>query len=366
MTSRHRRVQAALAAQFTRLVAVGVVLILLGAGLTYTAVTAERTTTEQRPGPTATYTGEFTHHATVEQPNPVFPVGRTLSNRSVYFTRLAPTLNGTFTYRYTAAETGNLSVDATLVLVFESVEARSDGSTIDYWEERRRLDQETRPLAPGESIRLTFARNITRLATESRRLDRAVGPTPGRLRSRLVATVNATGTVNGRSVARTGQYSLGVSSDDGIYRVTDPGSVTNTTNQSRRVTVSQSPGRLRMFGGIALGLMGLAGLAGLGIGRHRDLIGLDETAQAFLEYQAERDEFDDWITRAELPADVFAGPVVAVGSLAGLVDIAIDSDRRVIQNDDDEFVVVGDDLVYRYTPPPKPAQADDALSKSDG
>jgi hypothetical protein len=354
MGRRQRRIRAVLDSQFAVVATVLVVAALAGAGMTYTAYAQSGTSTAERPGPDTTYTGDFTHNATVQQSNPVFARGTTLSNRDAYFSRLTPTLDGTFTYRYTASETGNVTVDGTLTLVIASVDAAGEGSTVEYWRVTRRLDRERASLAPGESLRLSFSENVTQLRNESRRLDRAVGGTPGTIETSVVADIETEGRANGGPVEREQQYELGISPGGSVYQLTDPGPVTNTTQQTRTVEVASSPGPLRRGGGPALGLLGIGGLLALGTARYRGQLALDERERAHLTYETARSEFDDWITRARLPEDALDGAVVEVETLEGLVDIAIDSDRRVIEDGDGEYVVAVEDLVYRYDAPPEP------------
>ncbi|MFD1587082.1 DUF5305 domain-containing protein [Halorientalis brevis] len=329
----------------------------VGAEITYTAYGEQGTEINQKPGSEATYTGEFTHQATVNRSNPVFPQGATLSNRSVYFSRLTPTLNGTFSYRYTASRDGNVTVDGTLTLIIASVDSESEDTTVEYWRDTQQLDQGTASLAPGESLNLTFSENVTEVANRSEQFDKMVGDTPGTIETKVVADIETDGTVNGKQIAREQQYTLGISPDGGIYRIADPGTVTNTTQQKRTVTVTKTPGPLRRLGGPALAVVGLSGLLVLGIGRFRGMLELDEHERAYLDYESARAEFEDWITRAQLPADALDGTVVPVESLEGLVDIAIDSNRRVIEDGDGEYVVTVEDLVYRYSAPPEPGSA---------
>jgi len=354
MGRRGRQLRAVIDSQFAVVTTVLIVAAVAGAGITYTAYADPGAAVTEEPGPEASYTGEFTHRATVERSNPVFSRGTTLSNRSVYFSRLTPRLDGTFVYRYTASEDGNLTVDGTLTLVIASVDSGSDDGTVEYWRDTWQLDQTRATLTPGESLELTFSENVSRIRNESEQLDQAVGGTPGTIVTKVVADIETDGTVNGRQTTREHQYELGIEPDDSIYRVTDPGTVTNTTQQTRTVQVTKTPGPLRRLGGPALAVVGLSGLLVLGIGRFRGMIHLDENEREYLSYEKARDEFDDWITRARLPQDAIEGTTIKVDSLEGLVDIAIDSNRRVIEDGDGEYVVTVDDYVYRYSAPPDP------------
>lgn len=107
-----------------------------------------------------------------------------------------------------------------------------------------------------------------------------------------------------------------------------------------------------------VGPLGLVGIAG---GRRRDWFGLTDAERDYLAFRRERAEFDEWITEAELPAARLdaAEDVVATTSLAGLVDLAIDSDRRVLESPaGDRYVVLDGDVVYTFEAPARPPNAD--------
>mgnify|MGYP006277099199 CR=1 FL=1 len=356
-----RRIRTTLDGQFAAVVFVLVAALLVGGWLTYGAYATTETTVEQERSAQAQYVGAFDHEADVVVDSPVFDAGTTLSNRTAYFTQATPVLDGTFRYSYSATDGGNVSVTATVEAVFRSV---TDGETgaREYWRVTRPLNRTTTSLAPGETVRLSFSENVTELLNESRRYDESVGGTPGSLEVAFAADVRTEGTVNGQSVDDARTYRLGLAADDSVYRVDDPGTVTNATQQSRTVRTRVQPSAVGRLGGPALLLVGLFGLVALGTLRYQGRLALSEGESAYLEYERDRTEYDEWITAARLPPDARDGPTVEVDSLEGLVDIAIDSDRRVIENGTNgrEYVAVVDDVVYRFSAPPEPES--DSLS----
>jgi hypothetical protein len=304
----------------------------------------------------AEYAGSFAHRATVQRPNPVFAVGETLADRQAYFTRLAPRLNGTFSFTYTATERGQLATDVALELRFRSVgEAGERGQAVEYWAVTRQLATETAELAPGETVEVSFSRNVSELFNESQRIDERVGGTPGTKTVRVVAVVETEGEVNGRDVSWTREYPLDVADQDSLYEVTDPGRVVNTTATNQTVRVQNTFGPLRQGGAPLLLVLGLAGLGVLGVGRYRNAIALTDGERAYLTYERARAEFDDWITSARVAPETFDGERIDVETLDGLVDVAIDSDRRVLEDTTTGTCYCRvDGFVYRYEPPPKP------------
>lgn len=75
MRQRGRQIRAILDSQFWVVAAVLAVIAVGGGYLTYNTYTNPGFHVEQRPGTSAEYAGEFTHRATVQTANPVFPTG---------------------------------------------------------------------------------------------------------------------------------------------------------------------------------------------------------------------------------------------------------------------------------------------------
>lgn len=348
------RARAALDGRLRLVVAALAVLALVGAGVTYTAYATAETTTEPRTSVTAEYTGAFSHGATVTAESPLFEAGERLANRTVYFSELTPVLNGTFTFQYADGTGGDLSASADLSLVVAAVD-EGDERTETYWREVRPLETANTTLSPGEGLSLSFSQNVTRLANETERLDESVGGTPGTVRLSVVATVDIEGQAGGQPVDRTTQYELGLEPDGGVYRVADPGTVVNQSRHTRTVTSSVAPGALRAVGGPLLLVAGLVGLVGLRAARHTGRLELTAAERAYLDYQDARTEYDEWITTAAAPIPEDDRETVTVASLQGLVDLAIDCDRRVLADPDGgTYRVLVDDVRYRYEAPERP------------
>lgn len=346
---------------FAVLVVSLVVVLLLGGYVTYGAHATTDTRTETRTVSTWQSSGEFTHRATVVNEVNAFAEGEVLRGRSVYFRDATPRLNGSFTYGYTATEGGNMTANVSVDLVLRSVEERSDGpaqggsggnETV-LWQVKEPLGNTTEEsLAPGDAATTSFSTNVSSTADRATAIDEQLGGTPGTLEILLRARVDLSGTRNGESVDRSRVYSLPISTGTGVYRVEDPGTVTDSGERTERVEVPVTPGPLRRFGGPLLLVLSLAGLAGLAYARSEELLTVSETERSRLAYQRQREEYDEWTSTGMVPASYFNRPTVRVESLEDLVDIAIDTDRRVIDDTDSErFVVLGDGVNYTYTPP---------------
>lgn len=347
---------------FDVVVAVLLFLVLLGGYLTYTAYLDQETTVETRTTGTWESVGDFSHSATVIEDTDPFAEGTVLRNRSVYFRHVTPVLEGSFVYGYTASQGGDLTTRVTVDLVIRSVagdvgfgdaSSQSGEGANELWRVERTLGKaRDRSLEPGEQLTVPFSTNVSAAEVRAQEIEEQLDATSGETQVLIVATVDLSGTRNGEEVDRTRTYRLPISVESDIYRVSDPGRVTNAGNHKERVTVPVSASIWRWFGGPLLVVLGIVALAGLVVAR--DLGDLDVPAdqREWLAYKSARDEYDDWITTARLPDDVFDGPIVIVVSLEGLVDIAIDTNQRVIEDPiRNQYVVDAGRFRYVYAPP---------------
>lgn len=353
-------------------VALVVVCVLLvgavGGYLTYTTHVAPGTATEMRQTASWESSGAFTHRATVVNGSRAFEAGTVLRNRTVYFQRVTPRLNGSFAYTYAASDGGDVDAETTVSLVFRSVDTADDGDPTVYWRVDRTLNRASeQSLAAGERTTVPFSVNVSEAAAEAARIDERIGGTPGTVEVAVVARTTLSGTRNGRSVDATRTYRLPMTSEGNVYRVEDPGAVTASGGQTERVTVPAEYGSLRRVGGPALLAVALGALAGLGHARRTGWLTVTDAERRWLAYRSAREEFDEWITTGRVPPEVGAPAVVDVDSLAGLVDVAIDTDDRVVEDERrNACLVLGDDHWYRYDVPTDPTTEErDALTEAE-
>ena len=358
----------ALVGRHFRVLVLGVVLaVLLGGIVTYSAYGQEKTRTESRTETVSTWqsTGTFAHEATVTDGTRAFPEGTVLENRTTYFSPISPRLNGSFVYNYTASENGSISTTTTLDLVVRSVDRSPDGDPTEYWRFEESLDTASERLGPGDSLRVRFSRNISAIDQQVSRIEEQIGGSPGTTEAIFVATVSLDGSRNGRSVNRTRTYRLPVTFQRTLYRVNDSGPAIDGGRQTgvRTWTETVPAGTLPRVGGPAILGLGIVGLPVLLVGAGRNWFEVSERERAYHSYRTDRTEFDEWITQARVPTERLEAvdTHIETTSLAGLVDLAIDCDRRVIEApESDRYLVLDGEVVYRYDAPQLPA-GDDQL-----
>lgn len=352
MTETALRLRAILDARLTVVVAVLLVLGLVGAGVAYDTHVDPETTTEERTVSSWTVTASHTHSATVTEENPVFPVGTELSDRSTYFTRISPELDGEVSVEYAASAASDVAVTVDVALVLRS----ADEETV-YWSDEQPLAAAERTAEPGEAVTVPFTLNASAVEARLTAIEEDLGSTPGETAVFVRTDVAVEGVVDGEDTeyARTLQLPLTIEGD--TYTVGETGQPTDTIAQTETVQVPRSDGPLRTVGAPVLLFGSLLLLGGLVLARQKGRLELDDAERAYLDYRDDRAEFEEWITRIRLPPEAFDGPEATAASLGDLVDYAIDTDQGVIEDPETgQFHVWGEQYLFTYRPPTGPAE----------
>lgn len=328
-----------------------VVVALFGGFLAYEPYVDPGTEVEEFEKSNWSSTAAFTHQANVTEETDVFEAGTVLRDRPSYLESISPVLDGTFTYEYEASSGGELSVDANLTLIL-----RSAGEETEYWREESTLSSVTEAsVRPGEEVAVPFSVNVTETKRRIAEIEDQLDGTPGETEIIVAATLERTGERNGQQVSKRTDHRTTIDSEGNVYSVTGADPDTDSGQQFGQETVEASYGPLRTVSGPALVVVGLLGVVGLAVGRSQGWFSVPERRREWLTYQGTRSEFDEWITDGEVPGEVMERTVIEVDSLEGLVDVAIDSDRRVIADRSRGIcVVVLDDALYRFVPPDPP------------
>ncbi|MDG5759178.1 DUF5305 domain-containing protein [Natronococcus sp. A-GB1] len=351
---RRVRLRTALDEWFVVVVVALLALALLGGWGAYGAVADDGDEEfEQRTVEAWSTTGGFDHSATVQEENEVFPVGTELSDRSMYFAEVAPELEATFTYAYDAPD-GDVAVDVEADRVIRSVGETDDEEeeVLEYWATNETLAQEeTESLAPGEEQTTSFSVDVPETTAEAEAIQEDLNESVGDLETVVEVQVALEGTIDGESVDRVDSYELVIEPDDATYAVEAPAAEERTEERTEEVAVAGSSGGLSSVVLALLGVGSVAALGVLGVARRKGTLAPSAAELERINDQYEREEFDDWISRGRLPAEVRERSRIEIATLEDLVDVAVDCDRRVLEDErDGRYYVVDDRSVYVYVP----------------
>ncbi|RLN01392.1 DUF5305 domain-containing protein [Haloarcula sp. Atlit-7R] len=365
MARRWLRVREILDAQFLGIVAVLVIVTAAGGWLTYQGHVNLGTTTEQEIVSVWETNGTFTHAAAVSNENPVYDVGTTLRAQPLYLDSITPILNGSFVFQYTASESGALDLRVSQQFRKRKVVER-DAGTAEIWQTTTGFGNRTaEDVEPGSTVQIPYAVNVTQARNESQQIDDRLDNPPGELQMSVFTTVTITGTVNGQEISQTREYTMPITLESGGYSVNATGA-TNQEETTRPVEVPQEPGTLQSVMGPLLFGIGFVGLVGLFAARARNALSLTDAERERLAFEDDRDTYDEWINRIELPGETADLPRAEADSLGDLVDFAIDTNNSVIENPDDGvFFVLHDGYRYAYEPPALDEPEGDQTDRSE-
>ncbi|MFC7072314.1 DUF5305 domain-containing protein [Halovenus rubra] len=335
------------------LLCVGIALV--GGYFTVTTYTSSPTEIEQFEEASWSSTTSLSHQATVMKGTDLYEQGSVLRNQRSYFTQVMPITNGSLEYSYLATGGGNVDIETTVTLVLRST-AEEDGEAVTYWETQEQLKSVShQSVEPSETITVPFGMNISALVDNAEQIDNQLGGSPGTTEVALVSELSVAGERNGKETSETYSYETRLDIGSSVYQYTDVGPFEESGQQlGQRVGESEySP--LRTTGGPLLALIGISGLVVVSISHYRETFEVSEQALAWAEYSNTYDEYSEWISEGRVTDDSIPSSTVEVASVKDLVDVAVDSDRRVIHDAErQECLVIDDGTAYVYSTPPEP------------
>ncbi len=357
------RLRAAVGKNFLIVAAVIVLLGLGGAYLTYTTHVDPGTETRTVEQASWSATGAYTHQATVVKETDLFQRGDVLEDQSVYFEPIAPKLDSAFVYEYeTTGGGGELTVRTTHQVVLRSV--GDDGEV--FWRTEQPVGSHVaESVGPGDRVEapLESPLNVTALGARIAELEEQLGGTPGATEIRLHSRVALSGERIGEPVDATRQYEMQIERDGNIHRVVGDDGQTTSNTQTRREEVTATHGPLRSVGAPAVLAAALLGVLGLAVGRSWGAFDVDERERERLAHAAAAAEFEEWISTGRVPDEALPGSRVAVDTLEDLVDVAVDSNRRVIEDTRrGQYLVLVQGVAYTYDAPRGPSEPDPLTS----
>lgn len=343
---------------FVLVVVVLLILSLVGGWGVYTAYAdTDDEQTEYRTVEAWSTTGGFEHQSEVATENEVFEEGTVLTDRPTYFTEINPELAGEFTYVY-SADDGDVDVEVELIRIVRAVDAGDtagdgdgDSSPTVHWSVNETVETTAESgLEPNDEVTASFTVDVPEMLNESEHIEDSIGSSPGTVETMVVAVVQIDGTVEDDPVERTDRYELRLGSDGDAYRVDGPTAEERTEERTEPITVAGPSGP---FGPIPAGILFIASFGLLGVltlSKARGVLAPPASELERIRQSNERAEFDEWISTGTLPSSVRNRSQIAVSTLEDLVDVAVDCDRRVIEDGDTYYVVDGEVLYVYETP----------------
>ncbi|ELZ98449.1 DUF5305 family protein [Haloferax sulfurifontis] len=343
-----------------------VVLTVVGGWTTYTTHVSPPVQTQEAVVDSWTSSGDFSHTAIVTNSSTLYDNGTVLENRSVYFPHIIDDIGQTFTYRYRDATEGDVDVEMNAFIRLNQT-GRVEQGRIEYWSQTESLgEKRVTSLNPGESAQLRFPFDVNETARHAARVQDDLGTAPGRVEATIIVRTHVSGTVDGKRVDETIDYKLfGEYPGDKTFRITGE---TPPKQFDFVGTIETEPqrGLLRRVGSVALLAFGGLGLLSVAVGRLMRFPPLTASERDRLDSIEKRAANDEWISRGRIPETIRENPVIEVETLDGLVDVAVDSNSRVIEDDVcGGFHVVDGDIIYSHVPEQPHAGAGEDVDDAD-
>lgn len=240
--------------------------------------------------------------------------------------------------------------------ILRSVEGEG-ADAFEHWrmEEPLATGSET-GVSPGEPVEVPFSLNVSEQIATAEEIEAELGGTPGETELLVVSELLVDGVKNDAEITDTYVYETTIDVDGNVYRFDGEGPHEESGEQLDEREVEATHGLLRSAAGPVLVALGLIGIVGLAIGRYQGTLTVSRAEREWLAYRTTYREFDKWISTGHIADDALPSSRVALDSLDGLVDVAIDSNRRVIHDRRrNSHLVIVDDTVYTYDPPAPPS-----------
>ena len=321
------RVRLALAEHGRR---IALALAILGAVLLVLAIWTVATPaseTVRQPADSQTIESEVSHSAVVQSADSPWEQGTTLEDHPAYLLNASPTLD--VAVRTDAPPGSTVFHDARLQL-----RVVRNGDVV--WEETRSLAAEEVTATNGTAVS-TASIDVEQLQAQRRDLQQQFAGV-GTVQTRIVADARY----------ETDSYE-GTLSANAPLTITNraywiDGDPSDSAARSRTVTVERTApvdwGTVALF--VLLGLAAVGGAAAAATYRV-------EADIDWLQQEVHRQRYDDWISDGNLPMGV-GSEYVALDSLKDVVDVAIDTNQRVVYDDRrNVFAVISGEVVYYYS-----------------
>lgn len=297
----------------------------------------------------------YEHGTVITEDTAVWSEGEEVTDRPLYYTNVSSDLQGTYTYEY-AADSGDLEVTTETYLTIRAID---DGGTEEVlWELSEPLETtSTDSLGPDDEHTVEFAVDVDEVAQNVTQIETQLGASEGDIDVRVVSTTDLEGQVQNDEIEQTYDSEMAILVDGSTFRVTDTEEVSEPHQTTDTVEVPVQPSTTEAVGSVLLFALALAALTGLVVGRNSGYIEISEEEREQLQFQRDRDRFDEWITTGTFPSEREYESTILVDDLTGLVDVAIDTNKRVIEDQQLEVsTVLDEDYVYIYVHPGSPAR----------
>lgn len=284
----------------------------------------------------------YNYSATVEKENPLWPVGMRLNEQTVYFPAVASNLIGKFHFQISSAEIPSgpteLTTNYQLKRILSSSGKDKDKDIV-YW------SKET-AISSGEGKEGEFQSDMTEVGEEIKWIKKGLNFDGGNIELKVIASVNYQGEIGNERINEWKEFPLVIKPSSSYYQVSSkPSNETVMKELIQKVLVSRSNSEKAIL--IAPPVILLLTIIGLAVTKVK-YKPLTEGEIKELKKKREHERFKEQIAIGEYSGPDLSKKTINVQSLKDLIELAIDSDKRVIFDPKKQvyFVIDGDILFF--------------------
>lgn len=274
----------------------------------------------------------YNHSAEIVNDSIPFRKGEVVRNRPIYYTNLSKELDGTYRYDY-SADGGEVRVATETFLLVRGGEFEGQDVNATFWNVTERLESRTTgSLGPDGVHRVNFTVDIRSVLRTINTVQQQLGASEGLVDVRVRSVSSVEGTVEGETVSETYESDMIMVVNPATFRVAGTRLVDENHETFETVEVVAQPSPVEQFGSI--GLFGLAavGLVSLLVARVAGYTDLNDEERELLDIEQQREQYSEWITTGTFPSERNYEETILVDDLEGLIDVAIDTNKRVIED----------------------------------
>lgn len=302
----------------------------------------------------------FSHSAVVHSGTTVFSIGEQLTDRSLYFTQVSPIIDGEYIISHDGQiSDGGGTID--LWLVLRSSEQRTvDGQKQDvtHWEQRKRLRTvDAQPFTSGDVQRVPFSVNTSAVREQLAQIESELGASPGTTEAVVVSDVSFTGVVAGEQLSETRSDEIQIALESNTVTIASDVEPPTTQAVTEVITTSAAPPVLLSYAGTSVIIIGITGSVSFLWLNSIGAFTLSPAERRRREYQRTREEYDQWICRGSVP-EIEPQLAIELDTLADATTVAVSNGSVVIEQLQPvhQYVVLKENIIYRFTPPDSTAE----------
>lgn len=315
---------------------------------------------------------DLEHKVEIKKDSMPFKQGSVVENRPIYYTSLSEDLEGEYTYSYTA-NNGSVDIKTDVYMELKGVKVRDQQVVDTYWNVIKPLGSQTSEnINPSDTHKVDFDINVPSTQEELSKIQDQLNSTKGELNISVITVSKINGQVNGNDVSNRYTTNMSIVADENTYEVVS----VNTLNKEHRIKeerqVVTDPPLVQSVISVLLSVIFVLITVGFVLSKRLGYLKLSDKEREKMEIHRSKEQFSEWITSGEFPSDKEYEQTVLVNDLEGLVDVAIDTNKRVIEDEQLEVsTVLDDEYVYIYIHPGSPAEewltgfADDKIDSPD-